>query len=83
MDKDFDYDKLRSRSGIAKQENFKDYREGLPTTISLVVVDQELKVLSKAEESYLVGSVDEAERNHRLILMMMIQRVGKNLCASL
>ena len=66
MDKDFDYDKLRSRSGIAKQENFRDYREGLPTTISLVVVDQELKVLSKAEESYLVGSVNEAERNHRV-----------------
>ena len=32
----------------------------------MVVVDQELKVLSKAEESYLVGSVDEAERNHRV-----------------
>ena len=66
MDKDFDYDKLRSRSGIAEQENFNDYREGLPTTISLVVVDQDLKILSKAEESFLVGSVNEAERNHRV-----------------
>ena len=66
MDKEFDYDKLRSRSGIAEQENFKDYRGGLPTTISLVVVDQELKVLSKAEENFLVGSMNEAERNHRV-----------------
>ena len=34
--------------------------------ISLVVVDQDLKILSKAEESFLVGSVNEAERNHRV-----------------
>ena len=32
--------------------------------ISLVVVDQDLKILSKAEESFLVGSVNEAKRNH-------------------
>ena len=33
-----------------------DYREGLPTTISLVAVDQELKILSKAEYSFLHDS---------------------------
>ena len=33
---------------------------------SLVVVDQDLKILSKAEESFLVGSVNEAERNHQV-----------------
>ena len=33
-----------------------DYPEGLPTTISLVAVDQELKILSKAEDSFLHDS---------------------------